>query len=114
MRLLLVATLSLLAFSTSACSRTPDDASPVGTTRLFVSAMGRSVEDRHGREEAYRLLSEASRAALVQRARETAALGARERDPWEVLVEGTAHLRFEPRPGGYHEQLDASDPDHAN
>jgi len=102
-----------LSLAIAACSRTVDDSTPAGAARMFVSAMVLSTEDRRGLEEAYHLLSQPTRAQLVQRARQTAALGAREREPWEMLVEGTAHLRFEPRPGGFREQLDGSDPDRA-
>jgi hypothetical protein len=98
---------------TAACSGTPHDDSPVGATRLFVAAIERSAEDRRGLEDAYELLSLDTRARLVQRARQAAALGAAEREPWEMLVEGTAHLRFTPRAGGYREQPDASSEDHA-
>src|SRR6185369_3533326 len=79
--------------------------------RLFVEAMERSEGDRHGLEDAYRLLSLPTRERLVSRARQAAALGAAERQPWEMLVEGTAHLRFSPRPGGFREQA-TDDPDH--
>jgi hypothetical protein len=109
MRLRLIA----LGFVLLACGRSVDDSTPAGTARLFVSAMARSADDRHGLEDAYHLLSEATRAQLVERARQTAALGARERQPWEMLVEGTAHLRFEPRPGGYREQIDPADANRA-
>jgi hypothetical protein len=102
-----------LACTLAACGRSVDDSTPSGAARLFVAAMAQSADDRHGLEDAYHLLSQRTREALVQRARQTAALGAREREPWEMLVEGTAHLRFEPRPGGYREQLDPSDPDRA-
>lgn len=98
----------------SACSGAPHDDDPVGATRLFVAAMERSTEDRHGLEDAYRLLSLGTRERLVQRARQAAALGAAEREPWEMLVEGTAHLRFTPRPGGYRVQLDPDASDRAN
>jgi len=96
----------------AACSGAPDDHTPVGAVRLFVSAMERSAEDRHGLEEAYHLLSLATRERLVARTRQAAALGAAEREPWEMLVEGTAHLRFTPRAGGYRERAGDS-PDRA-
>ena len=95
---------ALLLCAISACSGAPRDDSPVGAVRLFVAAMERSTEDRHGLEDAYRLLSQPTRERLVTRARQAAALGAAEREPWEMLVEGTAHLRFAPRPGGFRER----------
>lgn len=104
---MLRALLPLLLVSTAlACSGTPDDDTPVGAARLFVAAMERSTEDRRGLEDAYRLLSLDTRERLVDRARQAAALGAAEREPWEMMVEGTAHLRFAPRPGGFREQRD--------
>ena len=113
MRPLVLLTLAY-ALAASGCTRAPSDATPAGAARLFVSAMERSAGDRHGLEDAYHLLSQGTRERLVERARQTASLGARERDPWEMLVEGTAHLRFEPRPGGFREQPHESDADHAS
>ncbi len=105
--------LTMLALALASCGGTPTDGTPVGAVRLFVEAMERSAEDRRGLEDAYHLLAEPTRERLVARARMTAALGAAEREPWEMLVEGTAHPRFAPRPGGYREHIDPSDVDRA-
>jgi hypothetical protein len=105
--------LVLLLLACAGCGGAPTDDTPAGAVRLFVDAMERSNADRRGLEDAYHLLSETTRERLVARARMTAALGAAEREPWEMLVEGTAHVRFAPRPGGFREHLDASDPDRA-
>lgn len=110
--LVLLSIVSLL-LSASGCTGAPHDDTPSGAVRLFVAAMERSTEDRRGLEDAYRLLSQDTRERLVRRARQAAALGAAERQPWEMLVEGTAHLRFTPRPGGYREQPDPEDAERA-
>lgn len=102
-----------LLFVLSACSGAPTDETPEGAARLFVSAMERSTEDRRGLEDAYRLLSVDTREHLVRRARQAAALGAAEREPWEMLVEGTAHLRFTPRAGGFRGRIDPESSDRA-
>lgn len=103
--------LVVAALALGACTGTPHDDTPVGAVRLFVAAMERSAEDRRGLEEAYHLLSLATRERLVERAREAAALGAREREPWEMMVEGTAHLRFTPRAGGFRQQREGGSAD---
>jgi hypothetical protein len=103
----------VVAVSFAGCGGAPTDDSAEGAARLFVEAMERSASDRRGLEEAYHLLSEPTRQRLVARARMTAALGAAEREPWEMLVEGTAHVRFMPRPGGFREHVDAADPNRA-
>lgn len=105
--------LALLLLGVAGCGGTPTDDTPQGAVRLFTAAMDRSAGDRRGLEEAYHLLSEPTRERLVARARMTAALGAAEREPWEMLVEGTAHPRFAPRPGGFREHVDATDPERA-
>jgi hypothetical protein len=102
-----------LALALGACSGAPTDETPAGAARLFVTAMERSADDRRGLEDAYRLLSLATRERLVERARQTAALGAAEREPWEMMVEGRAHLHFVPRAGGFRDELDPSTPDRA-
>lgn len=97
---------------TLACSGTAHEDTPTGAARLFVDAMERSADGHEGLEDAYRLLSQPTRERLVARARQAAALGAAEREPWEMLVEGTAHLRFTPRPGGFREEPVEGEPDH--
>lgn len=113
-RLALVHALAV-ALLAAACGG-PPDATPAGAVRELIAALEPSSDpdnDRERLEHAYTLLSERSRTDLAERARQTAALGAAERVPSEMLVAGTAHLRFHPRPGGLREQLDPADPDHA-
>lgn len=83
------------------CSREPDDQTPEGALTLFLDALERSAAgDRAALEDAYRLLDGETQRRLTERARSTTALGAREFQPWEMLVEERAVLRFAPRRGG--------------
>ncbi|MFO0680650.1 MAG: hypothetical protein U0234_01305 [Sandaracinus sp.] len=109
------AALIALATLAIACGGSPD-ATPTGAVRELIDALEPSSDPGHDHERlehAYALLSERSRTDLAERARQTAALGAAERPPSEMLVAGTAHLRFHPRPGGFREQIDPRDPDRA-
>ena len=82
------------------CARELDDSTPEGAAALFIDALARGSDgDPEAREEAFRLLDESSRRRLTERARSTTALGAREYEPWEMLVEGRSRLRFTPRRG---------------
>lgn len=83
----------------SGCTRELDDSSPEGAAALFLDALARADDDPYAREEAYALVDEESRRRLVERARSATALGAREYEPWEMLVEGRSRLRFAPRRG---------------
>ncbi len=106
-----VALVSLIA----ACGG-PPDATPSGAVRELIASLEPTTDPENDRERlahAYTLLSERSRADLAERARQTAALGAAERPPSEMLVAGIAHLRFHPRPGGIREEIDPADPDRA-
>ncbi len=83
------------------CADEPDDSSPDGALALFLEALDRSADqDPTALEDAYALLDESSRLRLSDRARSATALGAREIDPWEMLVDGRPIVRFTPRRGG--------------
>jgi len=90
-RALLATCLFLLA-----CSDEPSDATPAGAAQLFVDALELARHDPDAREQVYELLASDARRELVDRARSTTALGAREIAPWEMLVESRSILRFRP------------------
>ncbi|UJR78700.1 Hypothetical protein I5071_7310 [Sandaracinus amylolyticus] len=83
----------------TACARELDDTTPEGAAALFVDALERGRDDRNALREAYELIDEESQRRLYERARSATALGAREYEPWEMLVEGRSRLRFTPRRG---------------
>lgn len=106
---LLWATLSLGAVSFGAvsfaafavgCGEERQDATPEGALTGFLDAIERSGDSRGALEQAYGLIDASAQERLVDRARSATALGARELNPWELLVEGRALLRFHPRRGG--------------
>jgi hypothetical protein len=88
-----------LALVAAGCSRERDDSTPEGAVALFLDAIERSENDREALRDAYRLLDAESRRHLADLARTTSALGAREYQPWEMIVEGRAVLSFRPRRG---------------
>ena len=83
----------------ASCGSRAVDATAVGAVRAFVEAMQRD-DAPHAREEAYRLLCPAAQIALAERARESAALGGRSFEPWEMIVEDRALLLHPPRRSG--------------
>lgn len=101
MRALHLAVLSIVvATAVSACAREPDDSTPEGALSLFLDAIDRNAhQDPTALEDAYALLDSESQRRLAERARSATALGAREYEPWEMLVDGRADLRFAPRRG---------------
>ena len=101
-RVVLVVLLAL-----SACSDEPTRATPVGATRLFLDAVARSAVTPEARREVVALLCADARRRLEDRARATAALGASERESWEMLAEQRARLRFTPH--GTHEVREGAD-----
>lgn len=97
-RALLIAV--FLVVSVGACAREPDDSTPEGALSMFLDAIERSGQgDPRGLEDAFALIDEESQRRLSERARSATALGARELEPWEMLVSGRADLRFPPRRG---------------
>jgi hypothetical protein len=89
--------LGLALVTVAACSEAPDDETPSGALRMFLDAMERSSYEPAAQEDAYRLLSEASRRQLEERASSATALSGREFEPWQMLVQGRYRLRFTPR-----------------
>lgn len=98
-RRLVVSAAVALALLLSGCARELDDSSPEGAVALFLDALERGREDPHALQEAFALVDEESKRRLNERARSATALGAREYEPWEMLVEGRSRLRFTPRRG---------------
>lgn len=92
--------LAVLVMSLGACAREPDDSTPEGALSMFLDAIERSGQgDPRGLEDAFALIDGESQRRLSERARSATALGARELEPWEMLVTGRADLRFPPRRG---------------
>lgn len=104
------ATLLLAAVLGYACTEPPTDETPKGAVTLFLSAMNRTERDPEARREAYALLSESSREALQERARRANSLGAREFQPWEMIVPGRFRTVVAPAPGaaGMRERIEGS------
>ncbi|MBX7195814.1 MAG: hypothetical protein K1X94_27415 [Sandaracinaceae bacterium] len=94
-----VIVLATWASLATGCGSRAVDATPVGAVRAFVEAMQRD-DAPHAREEAYRLLCPAAQIALAERARESAALGGRTFEPWEMIVEDRALVLHPPRRSG--------------
>lgn len=92
----------------SGCSDLPSDETPRGAVRLFLSAMARSEEDPAALREAYGLLSEPTRRALVERERFAESLGASELHPWDMIVRARHRPSFAPARGarGMRERID--------
>lgn len=80
------------------CEEAPTDATPEGALQLFLVAMDRSDHEAGARQEAYELLSAASRHRLEQRAERATALARRRYEPWEMIAQGRYRLRFVARP----------------
>lgn len=98
----------VLVISAPACSREVDDTTPEGALSLFLDAI-----DRGETGDAYALIDGESQRRLAERARSTTALGARELEPWEMLVEERSDLRFTPRRGSGLRARAGADADHA-
>lgn len=94
-----VVLVSLLGPWVPACSDAPTDETPSGTVRLFLQAMERSDEDPAALEDAYRLLAQPTRRALMERAHLASSLGGRQFRPWEILVRGRYRQVLVPRHG---------------
>lgn len=88
-----------LALGASGCARERDDSTPEGALALFLEAIERSEQDAEALRDAYALIDAESQRRLRDRARTAAALGAREYEPWEMLVQGRTRLRFVARRG---------------
>ena len=94
----------------AACGSRAVDATPSGAVRAFVEAMQRD-DDPHAREEAYRLMCPAAQIALAERARESAALGGRTFEPWEMIAEDRSLVLHAPRrSSAYRERAVEGDP----
>lgn len=105
----IVALLALaLGLPLAGCTEAPTDETPSGTVRLFLAALQRSERDPAALREAYRLLSASSRRALAERAHLAGSLGARELEPWEMIVAGRSRETFAPARGsrGMRESID--------
>jgi hypothetical protein len=91
----MAAACSLVAWMAVApgCNREPDDRTPSGALRLFVTAMERSEHDARALEDAYRLLAPDAREALAERARRAESLAGREMKPADMLVQGRFRVR---------------------
>ena len=113
MRRLPIVIVSILLSLLSGCARELNDSSPEGAAALFLDALERGREDPQPLPEAYGLLDEESRRRLNERARSATALGAREYEPWEMLVEGRSRLRFTPRRGSGVRLSESRDDGHA-
>jgi hypothetical protein len=87
-----------VAMSTLGCARELDESTPEGACGLFLEALARSADDPTALEDAYRLLDEATRRRLADRANSMTG-GAREHAPWEMIVQGRSVPRFMPRRG---------------
>lgn len=87
---------AVIAIAAAGCGSRAVDATPIGAVRAFLEAMERA-DDPHAREEAYRLLCPPAQVALAERARDSAALGGRTFQPWEMLVEERVVVRHAPR-----------------
>jgi hypothetical protein len=90
-----LASLALLG----ACSRELDDRTPEGALAIFVDAIEQSERDGDALRRAYEVIDSTSQRHLSERARSATALGAREYEPWEMIVQGRALLRFVPQRG---------------
>ncbi len=82
-----------------ACSSEDEDSTPEGAAGMFLDAIAQSEHDSDALRRAYELIDEGSRQRLSERARSATALGAREYEPWEMMVRGRALLRFVPPRG---------------
>ena len=94
-----LAILALVALALGGCTKAPSDATPSGAVRLFLAALQRSERDPGALEDAYRLLSSPSRRALTERAHLAGSLGARDLEPWEMIVAGRSRATFAPARG---------------
>ena len=96
--------IAVFLVSLGACAREPDDSTPEGALSMFLDAIERSGQgDPRGLEDAFALIDEESQRRLSERARSATALGARELEPWEMLVSGRAEIpmRREPASPGH-------------
>lgn len=85
----------VLGLLSLACAPEIDDSTPEGALAMFLDAL-----ERGERENAFALIDGESQRRLAERARSATALGARELEPWEMLVEDRSALRFPRRRGG--------------
>ena len=88
---------ALFAILLAACGRTPPDATPEGTVRLWIERMEAAIDDPRMMREAYGLLGPATRGNLEERARRATQAQGRRFEPFEMLAEGRFGLRFRPK-----------------
>lgn len=79
------------------CSRTPPDATPEGTVRLWIEKMESAPDDPRASREAYQLLGPHARANLKERAERASRGQGRRYEPYEMLAEGRFGLKFRPK-----------------
>ncbi|MDQ3033911.1 MAG: hypothetical protein M3Y87_15955 [Myxococcota bacterium] len=99
LRLRRAAPLALALLALVGCSRELDDSTPEGAAGMFLAAIEQSSTDRDALRRAYEVIDSESQRRLSERARSATALGAREYEPWEMIVHGRALLRFVPQRG---------------
>lgn len=87
----------LLLLSIFACSRTPPDATPEGAVRELIERMEQNDGAPERASAAYELLSETTRANLIERAKRASSATGRPIPPEQMLAPSRFVLLFRPQ-----------------